>query len=702
MAVLSDIREKSPKFIIAGAVIVFIILIVFDWGLDISDRRDRQGRHDVLGKINNQEIYYKQFSELVQRAVENQKQQQNTEVDEEMERQIRSQVWNQMVDEILIQKEIERLGITVSDQEIRDIVNSQNPPEFLVQQFRDSTGVFRRDAYNQAMMDPQNRDAWIQVEEIIRQQQKQIKLQSLLLATINVGEEEIRQRFIDRNITLNADYVLFDINRLVPDSAVTITDDDLKEQYELHSADFKVKAARKIKYVVFNQSASTEDSTVILEESHRLLEQAKSKAIDFLELAKTYSEIPISDAYFKRGELSQKKENAVFSAKKGDIVGPIVDYDGVHLIKILDQRQGTTEFVKASHILINLVQGPDSIKAIQKANDLLAKARAGADFTKLASENSQDYGSARQGGELGWNSKERWVKPFADAAFKARVGEIVGPVRTQFGWHIIKIEGKDKREVKIADLALKIKASPQTVEAVYHHAQEFSYLAKEEGFEKAAENSQLNVRETPEFQKTGAIPGLGINDAINTFAFNNKLGEISEPLYVRNGVIVAKVSNIRDEGVRPLEEVKNIVRPMVMKNKKLKNLYKEVDSFYKTVTASSNLILTGQSNPNLIAQNTGSFKPTEYPPGIGRDLVFIGTALALKPGELSKPVEGSRGYYIIKLLSKSEFDTSYYRLQKEALRSQILQEKRQRVFSDWQIALRENAEIIDNRDKFFR
>jgi parvulin-like peptidyl-prolyl isomerase len=702
MAVLSDIREKSPKFIIAGAAVIFIFLIIFDWGFDISGRKGRGGQHEVLGSVNGKEVSYKMFSELVRRTTENQKKKENSEVDAETERQIRSQVWNQIVDELLYEQEIDRLGITVSDQEIRDIVMGPNPPEYLVQQFRDSAGTFQRDAYQSAMMNPQNKQAWIQVEEGIRQEQKRRKLQSLLLATTIVSESEAKQRFIDHDVTMNANYVLFDINRFVPDSAVTVTDDDLKNQYESHPADFQAKAARKIKYVYFNQNATSEDSAAVEQDIKSYLDQAKSGVMDFAELAKTYSEIPVTNVFFKHGELSRQKEDAIFSARKGDIVGPLRDNDGIHLIKILDQRQGKTECVKASHILLNLVPGPDSVKVIQRARALFAQARSGADFAKLARENSQDYGTAVQGGELGWASKDRYVKPFADAAFRAQVGDIVGPVRTQFGWHIIKVTGRDKREIKIIDLALKVKASGQTVETAFQNAQDFGYLAKDEGFEKAAENSKYQVLETPEFQKTGSIPGIGQNDAVATFAFINKLGEISEPIYVRDGVIVIKVSSIREEGVRPLEEVKGVLKSMAIKQKKMEKIREQVDVFYKTLTPSSDIISVAQSNPNLVAQNTGAFKPAEAPSGVGRDLKFIGVALSLKQGELSQPFEGNRGYYILQLLSKTPFDSVKYSSERESLSGQILQEKRGRALSDWHTALREKADIVDHRDKFFR
>ncbi len=702
MAVLSDIREKSPKFIIAGAAVLFIFLIIFDWGFDISGRKGRSNKSDVIGSVNGKEVNYRMFSELVRRTVENRKNQQNSDVDSETERQIRSQVWSQIVDEFLFEQEINRLGITVTDQEIRDIIAGPNPPDFLVQQFKDSTGTFRRDAYQYAMTDPQNKQAWIQVEEGIRQEQKRLKLQSLLLATTIVSESEIKQRFIDNNVTLDANYVLSDINRLVPDSAVTVTDDDLERQYEAHPADFRAKAARKVKYVFFNQSASSEDSAAIEQDLKEYLNQAMSGAMDFTELAKTYSEIPVTDVFFKHGELSRQKEDAIFSAKKGEIIGPLRDNDGVHIIKILDQRQGKTEFVKCSHILLNLVSGPDSVKVIQKTRALLAQAHSGADFAKLARENSQDYGTAVRGGDLGWASKDRYVKPFADAAFRTQVGSIVGPVRTQFGWHIIKVTGRDRREIKIVDLALKVRASGETIETVYQYAQDFAYLAKDEGFEKAAENSKYRVLETPEFQKTGSIPGIGQNDVVTSFAFGNKLGTISEPIYTKDGIIVIMVSNVREEGIRSLEEVKITVKSMAIKQKKMEKVREQVDAFYKTLTSSSDIISAAQSNVNLIAQNTGVFKPTDGPPGIGRDLKFIGSALSLNPGELSKPFEGNRGYYIIQLLSKSPFDSVKYSSERELLSGQILQEKRSRAISDWHTALREKADIVDNRDKFFR
>jgi len=263
-------------------------------------------------------------------------------------------------------------------------------------------------------------------------------------------------------VTIDAAYMLFDVNRLVPDSAVTVTDKDIQETYERHPEDYKTKATRKLKYVTFSLQATAQDSASVEAELQRIIDQAKS-GLDFTELATTYSEVPPSDAFFKHGELSRTKEKPVFAAHKGEIVGPIRDADGFHIIKVTDERQGTQEFVNAAHILLRHVPTADSVRVASRIRDLAKQARSGGDFGALARANSED-GSAVEGGDLGWAARGTWVKPFEDAAFSARTGQVVGPVRTQFGWHVIKVLGHDRREVKITAVTMKVKPGSQTID----------------------------------------------------------------------------------------------------------------------------------------------------------------------------------------------------------------------------------------------
>lgn len=700
MPLMTDIRNNLSK-LFAVLAVFFIAYMVLDWGMDLTGRKGRQGNMEIVGEVDGKEIDYRNFSEAVRKTLESQKRQSGADADDETERQVRSQVWNQMVDQILFEREIQKLGIKVTDQEIIDWVQGPNPPEMLVNQFKDSTGTFRRDAYYAAMRDPQNRQAWVQVEELLRQQRLQDKLQSLLLASVRVSESDIRQRYIDKNESMDAEFALFDVNRMVPDSQITITDDDLKEYYNSHQEEFAVKASRKMKYVAFRQTPSADDSAAVVNDLNHVREQIKS-GMAFNDLAKTYSDNPVTEAFFKHGEMSKVKDDAVFSAKKSDVVGPLADADGYHLIEIIDERQGKTEFVRASHILLNLVSGPDSVKVIQKAKDLLRQARSGADFAELARKNSQEFGAANSGGDLGWVSKGGWVKAFEDAAFKARVGEVVGPVRTPFGWHIIKVTGKDKREVKIADLIMKIKASNKTVEDAFNRAQDFSILSKDEGFEKSAELSHYEILETPSFSKGSFVPGIGINDAVMSFAFSKNLGSISDPTSITNGVGVFKISEVREDGVRPFADAKTAIRIPVLREKKLAKIKDAVDKFYVALSPGSDLLVAAGQVPNVTVMRTGPFTPTTAVNGVGRDPKFVGEALALNAGENSKPFDGNRGYYIIKLITKTPFDTARYAAEHNTLRDQILQEKKSKLIQDWLTALRAKADIVDEREKFYR
>ncbi len=701
MALMSQIR-KNLAMMFAVLAFLFVLMIVFEWGMDLSGGTGQFGtRPDVIGEVNGQDIKYRTFTEMVRQASESRKAQTGQDLDEQGERMLRAQIWDQVVNDILVNHEIERLGITVTDQEIRDIVQGPNPPDFLVSQFTDSTGTFQREAYLQAMMNPQNRDAWLQVEDLLREQQKRVKLQSLLLASVQVTEDEVLRRFIDRSVTLEAQYALFDINRMVPDTMVTVTDEDLRRVYEDRPEEFKSMATRKLKYVSFSLLPTQEDSLAIQQDLEHLLGQI-SGGISFGELAQTYSEKTQTDAFFRHGELSRAKESAIFAARKGDVVGPIRDTDGMHLIKILDERKGSQTYVNAAHILLRHKPGPDSMSVIRTIRDLARQARAGADFAELARQHSED-GSAANGGELGWTGRGGWVKPFEDAAFGGRVGSIVGPVRTQFGWHVIKVLGKDDRELQISMISMAIKAGSQTVEYAYRTADDFSYLASEEGFEQAAEQNGFRVTETPEFTRDGFVPGIGQNDIVTAFAFGNDVGDISDPTSITNAVAVFMVSGARDEGVRPYDEVVATLRTITFRNKRMKVVREMAETFVKDISPETDLQQAATaSDPRIQVSLTGPFKPGDVPTGVGRDPRFIGTALSLSPGEIAKPFEGIRGYYIMKLLSRTPVDSTAFATERPVLRSTLLREKQSRFLSEWQSSLRERADIRDYRYRFYR
>jgi len=710
MPIMTRMRDSMP-LILFGLLIAFLITIVFEWGMDYLGIRGGRGS-DVVGKINGRKVTYQEFSEMVQTYTENQKAQSGTELDEEQLKQVREQIWQSLIQEELLKEQTARLGLKVTDQELVDWVRGDNPPEDLKRNFIDSTGQFRRDVYDQFLSDPNQfiRDPkgtdpaygskWLKkYEESLRQRRIREKLQSLVGASVMVSEGEIRQRFDEQNERLNAAYAFFDPNVLVKDDEVQPGEADLKAYYEEHLDQYKFDASRTLRYILIPERPSASDTALRVKDMEDVLAKLRAGA-DFLGLVFTYAERPDSGAFFKHGELPAPVESQVFSAKIGDVVGPIKEPDGTRIVKVLAERKGTSEYVRASHILLTM--DGDSIAVKAHAATLVRELRQGADFAAKARAESKDPSSAAVGGDLGWFTKGRMVPAFENAAMKGKIGEIIGPVRTPYGLHIIKVTGRDSRELKLAQIQMRITTSAQTKNDLFERARDFAYAAKDQDFAKAAHETGYESQEVTVQEKGGVIPGLGYNEALIRWAFKNKAGAVSDVYTFPTGYVVASIAEAKDAGVRPFAEAQESMKPLVLRKKKTDKAEAIAAGYREKLAPTDSLRALTALAPQIAVAETGPFTMTGVVPGVGRDLIFTGTASGLKVGQISKAFEGQRGAFIVQLLSRTAPDSIAYKAQRDMLRTRLLQDKRSRFAAEWIERLKEHADIEDNRENFFR
>ncbi len=701
MPLLTRIRESMTKIfaIFAG---VFVVYIVLDWGMDVTGRKDAHRTADaqMIGYIDGEGIAYRDFSDIVQQNIDNQRAQAGIEPEEFQVKLIRDQVWNNLVTERLFDAEVKRLGLSVTDQEIIDAVRGDNPPPFLRTQFTDSTGTFNRQAYDAAINDPRNKAIMVNLERALRQQRLREKLQSVVLAGVTVPEGEIAQKFADDNVSYQTEFLTLDPNAMVPDSTVPVSDAEIRAWYDAHIKDYKVEATRKLKYVTFPLTTSKNDTEYVRQEMEDILRRVREGA-DFEELAEANSAVPPTDVFFKHGELQPGTETAVYAARAGEIVGPLLEQDGFHLVKVLEFKPGKEEFIHAQHVLIR-IEGTDSAAARAKARDVLSRARAGEDFGALAATYSGEPGADVRRGDLGWFGRGRMVKPFEDAVYAAKAGQIVGPVRTDFGYHVIKVHARDNREVKVRDIQMAIEMSPKTQGEVFQRAEDFAYFAKENGFDKEAETNKFRVVETPAFTREGNIAGLGSFRGINRFAFEGEVGEVSEAMTANNGYAVCMISEAKDAGVKPLDEVRAPIEALVKREKKNAKAVELAAVLVGRLKPGDSLGTLVPGTAGARVERVDDLKITSTTSRIARDPAFIGALEALSPGTTSKPVAGGRGVYVIRLIGKSAFDSTAYAAQRATLLSQMLQQKRERYFTEWSEKLRESVEIVDKRDMFYR
>lgn len=711
MPIMTRMRDSMPV-ILFGLLIAFLITIVFEWGMDYMGMAG--GGSDTIGKINGYDVTYKEFSEMVKAVSDNQKAQNGTEPDENAMTQIREQVWQNLVTQRVVDEELQRMGIKVTDQELVDWVRGENPPDDLRRNFTDSTGTFRRDMYeqflanpNQFIRDPEGSDPefgrkWLkQYEQNLRQRKLQEKLQSVLLTSVRVSEGEVRQRYLDQNQKFTALYAPVDANQMVPDSAIQVSDADVRQYYDENPDQYRVEAMRKLSYVQFIERASASDTAMRREDIDEAAQKARS-GVDFLQVVSTYADKPDSGAFFRHGELSPAVEKAAFAAQVGEIVGPLQDNDGFHLLKVLEARKGKEEFIHASHILLSFDPGDDTTATRALARTLVKDAQAGKDFAALARQYSKDAGSAKNGGDLGWFGKGRMVPDFEKAAFAARPGQLVGPIRSPYGLHIIKVHARDARELKLAHIDLKIEPSSQTKNDLFDRARDFAYNARETEFGKEARELGFEVKETQVQEKSTVVPGIGMLPHVVRWAFDNKVGSVSDPYSTPTGSVVVAVADAKDAGVRPFDEVKDQVRPLALRQKKIERAKAIAEELRQKLAAGENLKKVSTFNPAVTVQELPEFTLGGNVPGVGRDPFFLGAVAGLQPGQISTAVQNQRGAFLVQVLSATPIDSAAYGAEHDGLKTRLLQEKRNRFLSDWLTMLKDKADIEDNRDRFFR
>jgi len=694
MGMMARMRSLAPAFILTVGALFVLFMVISDSNV----MEALGGRTNYVGSVNGEEISYQEFQTAVERQRESQKQQTGNDIPEEQLDQFRDQVWESMVTQKLIENEVDRLGITVSDEEVKDIILGDNPPEFLKQNFIDSLGRFNREMYEEAIFNPQNEQILLQTEEYVRQSRYSEKLQSLLEAGITVSEAEIKRKFMEQNTYMETEYALF-ANTLFPDSVLNITEDDVRKFYDNNPDKFKINAQRKLSFVLFKFEPSHADSMIVIKNLENVKQMAENDTADFKYLVEIYSETPYSVDTLSVNELSNEAIQGLNEANNGDVVGPYPSksggFDLYHLLKTIPSNE---KFVNASHILIS--QMGDDEANLAEVNRIYQELLNGADFSQMAMQYSKDPGSAKNGGDLGWFGKGMMVAEFEAAAFNGKVGEIQKPIKTSFGYHIILVTGVSSSKYVVEKIFNAVKESAATRDAKFTAASDFAYLAEKNGFEKEAELVNYSIQQTGSFtMKSTSIPGLGANKRLINFGFENGLNSVSEVHRMPTGYVVAKITEVIPEGVEKFENAQPKARQLLVIEKQFEKSRALANEVMQK--AGNDLNKVKQIDPRIQVGETGRFNATTSIPSIGKDNAFNFTALDMKVGETSKPVKGLRGYIVIHLNNKTPFDSTAFEAQISTIRNSIYQEKKTSALNSWVQEIKEQAEIVDHRYMFY-
>ena len=721
MSIIQTIREKAAWLVfglIALSLIGFLLMDAF-----VGKSRLFGNRSTVVGVVNGENIEYNDFERMVS-AQEDQYKQRGYPVNEAMQEQIRDMVWRQVVEDAILSRDYDVLGLQVSDKEVNDMLVGNNPIPDVKQAFTDpKTGIF--DAQTAATQINQlrtlyrsgpkrNQDARQyemakaffeeRVPEVVKERLRE-KYTSLLANSAYVPKWMIEKTNADNSQLAAISYVNTPYFT-IPDSAIKVSNDEIQDYIDNHKDQFKQQESRSIAYVTFNDAPSSADSAKLKQDLSDLAKDfAKTQDVQAF-LGRVGSEQAFSDDYLGKSIIQVPFKDSIFALQKGGVFGPYLDGGDYTVAKLVDTKT-LPDSVRARHILVATVnqqgqQVMDDSTAKKKIDSIASLLQHGGNWDSVALKLSDDPGSKEKGGDLGYfdnnpSSRTHMVKEFADFCFNGKKGE-TKIVKSQFGYHYIEIMDQKNFEpaYKVAYLSRKIETSPETDQAASGLASQFAGESRDaRSFDDNAQKEHLPKLLAPDITPAEfSIPGLGPNRQLVRWIYDADPGNVSEPFSVGDKYVVAVVTEINKEGTMTPAKARNTVEPILRNRKK-------ADQIMKKMGTPASLDAIASASGQTIAHADSVLFSTAFIPNVGHEPKVIGASFDKQLGgkPISPAIPGNSGVFFIKVDNVSAMSNPNADLQQQ--RFVMEQQMRSMVYRGLLEDLRRQASIKDNRGKFF-
>lgn len=592
MGLMESLRN-STKYIFWVLLLSFGVL----WGLSDTQMFDAMMTGPrALGEVNGKPIAFEDYNGRLTNYLERYRQESNGEQPSmELRAFYEEMVWDELVLERILETEMERLGITVTDSEVIDMVSGPNPDPFITQFFTAEDGTVDRVALRAAIEAPENAEIWVNVERQLRDKRRREKLNAFLESGLVVTTGEVRQEFVRDNSTATFRFVRFPYSA-VDEASITIEDREISAYYRNSGDEFKQEKSWNLRYVSFPKTPTAADTARAMAEAEHLRPLFAEAASDSAFLVQNASRTrTIPTAYQSETELGSHLAE-VFRLANGQVTAPVLHNGEVVMAKRIDGRG---------------------------------------------------------------------------------------------------------RTVRAAVFTMAVEADPfATIGAQLDAANDFSAYAAESGFEAEANRTALTVGTAFATEDTPFIPGIGQSRVLLNALARAKRGEVSEPVELDDQFVVYEVTEIRDAGKRPLEEVKPQIEARLRNDKRK-----------AATTAQIRELLKSNTSIEALAANAGRElldaadirMSANVIPGAGREPAVIGAAFALAENTLSGVIEGENAGYVIVVSSRSMADAALMsESEANQIRTRLQSQKSQTLREVWLDRLKANADIKDYRSLLLR
>jgi peptidyl-prolyl cis-trans isomerase D len=473
-------------------------------------------------------------------------------------------------------------------------------------------------------------------EESVRRSMSLEKFRGALTDWMSLSDAELRKEYTARNEKVKLQLVAITAETFK--DKVSLSDADVASYFESHKAEYRVGERRKVKFLLIDEA------------------QARQK------VAVTPTDVQ-----------NHYNENI--------------------------QQFQSPEQVRASHILLK-TENKDEAAVRKQAEDILQQVKAGADFAALAKKYSEDDASKATGGDLDYFGRGRMVPEFENAAFAMQPGQISELVKTQYGFHIIKVVDKKPGSTRSLDEVrpqiteqLQSQKSQQAVEAQARTADE--QIDDPSDLDRVGKANGYAVQESGLFTREDPIPGLGVAPAVAQQAFQLKDGEVSGAITSPRGPVFITVTGKSDPYVPKLDEVKVKVREDAIRARATELSRQRAAEIAATLRSAKNFAAAAKAQ-GLEAKDTDLVARGGALPDIGASPEIDKVAFTLPVGSVSDPIVTGNGTVIVRVAERDEVTDDEYTAGRDAFRAQLLSERQGRFFSAWMTKAKQQMEIEIN------
>lgn len=702
MGIIGSIRKHSGW----AVAIVGIAILAFILG-DLT--KNRGGIPDV-GKVNGETMTSQRFNEKVTEMENNYKmQQQTTQVPAEMEQQIREQVWQQFVEETLMEEQTAKLGLRVSPAEVNDMFTGKFIHPYVRQSFTDpQTGQFDVRYVNQFIenfdqLDTTRRMQWVELENYVKADREQQKYNTLISSGFYMPKALVAKVAEYGKSVANVRAVVLPFSS-VSDEEATVNDEDFQAYYNEHKAEFRVREElRDLEFIAFPVNPTPQDLADIQNQVNKTWDEFQTVPEDEVAFFVNAESDRSYDSTYKRASAFKAPlDEQIAAAKDGEFIAPVLAGNEWMMAKVISSAVRPDSLRASVVYILNQNAGGNIMRSDEQAKHLADSVLALLNGNKITFEQaveqySDDPQKGNTKGDMEWQLdggygflNEELINHAVGSCFVFEHPQGVG-------YFVVKVTDKTPaaKKYRVALISREIAASNATNRAVYNEANRFAGQNRNyTDFSAAAQQENMQVRSARVTLMSNNLSGISNARSIVQWAFNEdtKVGDVADQVYECDGMfVVVALKDVFKKGYATLEQIRPMIEQPVRVEKKASVLMARASEAVKAAQDINSIAMKLNASVDTI----DSVAFTDYYLDRYGMEPKVQAAIAASKGGMVGPIKGASGVYMVQIDSKAP------RANDETMvKMQMEQGYRSKARMATQV-LRDKAKIEDQRNKFF-